>query len=94
MPKGAFYTVASFPIDDADKFCEWLLTDFNYDNKTVMLAPASGFYSNTNIGKNECRLAYVLKIEDLKNAMLVLSEALKKYPGKKEIQKSKHSYIL
>ncbi len=82
MPRGAFYTVASFPIDDADKFCEWLLTSFEYKNQTVMLAPASGFYSNPNIGKNEARLAYVLKKEDLKNAMETLAEALKVYPGR------------
>lgn len=82
MPRGAFYTVASFPIDDADKFCEWLLTSFEYKKQTVMLAPASGFYSNPSIGKNEARLAYVLKKEDLKNAMETLAEALKVYPGR------------
>lgn len=82
MPKGAFYAVASFPIDDSDKFCEWLLTSFEYKKQTVMMAPASGFYSNPSLGKNECRLAYVLKKEDLQNAMEVLAEALKVYPGR------------
>ncbi len=82
MPKGAFYTFTSFPIDNADKFCEWLLTSFEYKKQTVMMAPGSGFYSNPSFGKNECRLAYVLKKEDIKNAMEVLAEALKQYPGK------------
>jgi len=82
LPKGAFYTVASFPIDDADKFCEWLLSEFSYQNQTVMMAPASGFYSNPSSGKNECRLAYVLNKEDIKNAIKVLEEALKVYPNK------------
>lgn len=82
MPRGAFYTVASFPIDDADKFCEWLLTDFEYNGQTVMMAPASGFYSNPECGKNECRLAYVLKKEDIKNAIETLAVALKLYPKK------------
>lgn len=82
LPKGAFYTIASFPVDDADKFCEWMLTSFEYKGQTVMLAPASGFYSNLKMGKNECRLAYVLKIDDLRNAMETLAEALKVYPGR------------
>jgi len=82
LPKGAFYTIASFPIDDADKFCEWMLTSFNYKNQTVMMAPASGFYSTPKMGKNECRLAYVLKIDDLRNAMETLAEGLKAYPGR------------
>lgn len=82
LPKGAFYTIASFPVDNADKFCEWLLTDFSYKGQSVMLAPASGFYSNPGKGRNECRLAYVLKIDDLRNAMETLAEALKVYPGR------------
>jgi len=82
MPRGAFYAVASFPIDNSDKFCEWLLTSFEYKKQTVMMAPASGFYSNPSLGINECRLAYVLKKEDIQNAMEVLAEALKIYPGK------------
>lgn len=81
-PSGAFYCIARLPIDDADKFCQWLLEDFNYNSQTVMLAPATGFYSTPGAGKNEVRLAYVLKIEDLKNAMSCLEEALKQYPGK------------
>jgi aspartate aminotransferase len=81
-PKGAFYAVVKLPVDDADKFAQWLLEDFEYKNQTVMVAPASGFYSTPGSGKNEVRIAYVLKIDDLKNAMIVLSEALKVYPGR------------
>lgn len=81
-PKGAFYTVVKLPVDDTDKFAQWLLEEFEYKNQTVMVAPASGFYSTPGSGKNEVRIAYVLKIEDLKNAMLVLEEALKVYPGR------------
>lgn len=81
-PKGAFYTVASFPIDDADTFCQWMLTDFQYKGQTVMMAPASGFYSTKGLGKNECRIAYVLEIDELRNAMETLAEGLKQYPGK------------
>jgi len=81
-PSGAFYCIARLPIDDADKFCQWLLENFSIDSKTVMLAPATGFYSTPGAGKNEVRLAYVLKIEDLKAAMMCLEEALKQYPGK------------
>jgi len=82
-PKGAFYAVARLPIDDSDKFCQWLLEDFEYNNQTVMLAPATGFYSTCGLGKNEVRISYVLKVEDLKAAMLCLAEALKVYPGRK-----------
>jgi aspartate aminotransferase len=81
-PKGAFYTVVKLPVADTDKFAQWLLEEFEYKNQTVMVAPASGFYSTPGSGKNEVRIAYVLKIEDLKNAMLVLEEALKVYPGR------------
>ncbi|NVO11482.1 MAG: pyridoxal phosphate-dependent aminotransferase [Bacteroidales bacterium] len=81
-PKGAFYTVVKLPIDDSDKFAQWLLDSFEYNNQTVMLAPATGFYSTCGYGKNEVRIAYVLKIEDLKNAMKCLEEALKQYPGR------------
>ncbi len=80
-PKGAFYTVVSLPVDDADKFAQWLLEKFEYRNQTVMVAPASGFYSTPGLGRNEVRIAYVLKIEDLRNAIETLSEALKVYPG-------------
>ena len=81
-PKGAFYVVARLPIDDSDRFCKWLLVDFNYNNETVMLAPATGFYSNPAKGKDEVRISYVLKVEDLKKAMVCLEEALKVYPGR------------
>jgi len=80
-PKGAFYTVVRLPVDDADKFAQWLLEKFEYKNQTVMVAPASGFYSTPGLGRNEVRIAYVLKIEDLRNAIETLSEALKAYPG-------------
>jgi aspartate aminotransferase len=79
-PKGAFYAVAKLPVEDAEKFAQWLLEEFEYKNQTVMVAPASGFYSTPGFGKNEVRIAYVLKIEDLKNAMETLAEALKVYP--------------
>lgn len=81
-PKGAFYTVVKLPVDDSDRFAQWLLEDFEYKNQTVMVAPATGFYSTPGSGKNEVRIAYVLKIEDLKNAMETLSHALQAYPGR------------
>lgn len=81
MPKGAFYSVISLPVEDADHFCQWLLEDFNYNMQTVMLAPASGFYAEKGLGKNEARIAYVLKLDDLHNAVRCLEEALKVYPG-------------
>lgn len=81
-PGGAFYAVVRLPIDDADKFCQWMLEDFSYDNKTVMMAPATGFYSTKGKGKNEVRIAYVLKKEDLKDAMICLEKALAVYPGR------------
>ncbi len=82
MPSGAFYCIAKLPIDDADKFCQWLLESFEYNNQTVMLAPATGFYSTPGAGKNEVRLAYVLNKMDLKNAMECLEKALLIYPGR------------
>ena len=81
-PKGAFYAVVKLPIDDCDKFTQWLLEEFEYKNQTVMLSPASGFYSKPELGKNEVRIAYVLKIDDLKNAIAVIEEGLKVYPGR------------
>jgi aspartate aminotransferase len=81
-PKGAFYTVVRLPVDDSDKFAQWLLEEFEYKKQTVMVAPASGFYSTPGSGKNEVRIAYVLNTGDLKNAMETLAEALKVYPGK------------
>ena len=82
MPKGAFYAIAQLPVDDTDKFAQWLLSDFEYNDQTVMVAPASGFYSNPELGKHEVRIAYVLKIEDLKKAMTCLEKALQVYPGR------------
>ncbi len=82
MPRGSFYTVAKLPIDDSDKFCQWLLADFSYNNQTVMLAPASGFYSNRTLGRNEVRIAYVLNCDDLAIALDLLARALKCYPGR------------
>ena len=81
-PKGAFYTVVKLPVEDSDKFAQWLLEEFEYNNQTVMIAPASGFYSTPGYGKNEARIAYVLKIDDLRNAIEILAEALKVYPGR------------
>ena len=82
-PKGAFYLVVRLPVDDANKFAQWLLTDFNVDNETVMIAPADGFYSTPGLGKDEVRIAYVLNVEDIKKAMHILDEGLKVYPGTK-----------
>lgn len=81
-PKGAFYVVARLPIDNSDCFCQWLLQDFHYENQTVMLAPATGFYATQGKGKDEVRISYVLKVEDLKASMKCLEEALKVYPGR------------
>ncbi len=81
-PKGAFYTVAKLPVDDSEKFCQWLLESFEYKNQTVMMAPAAGFYASPGAGKDEVRIAYVLKIDDLKNAMETLAHALEAYPGR------------
>lgn len=81
-PKGAFYCVAELPIDDADKFAQWLLEEFENNNETIMVAPAGGFYSNPDLGKKQVRIAYVLKEEDLKRSAELLSEALIKYNQK------------
>ena len=82
IPMGAFYTVARLPIDDCDKFCAWCLEEFEYEGETVMLAPASGFYTDPNKGRNEVRIAYVLNKEDLRRALFVLGKALEAYPGR------------
>ncbi|MES2285384.1 MAG: pyridoxal phosphate-dependent aminotransferase [Bacteroidota bacterium] len=82
-PSGAFYCIARLPIDNSDKFCQWLLESFEHNGETVMLAPATGFYSTPGSGINEVRLAYVLNKQDLKNAMICLEKALKVYPGRK-----------
>ena len=79
IPMGAFYTVAKLPVDDADKFCEWCLSDFSYEGETVMMAPASGFYSTPGMGKDEVRIAYVLKKDDLLRALFILEKALEAY---------------
>lgn len=81
-PGGAFYAIARLPIDDADKFCQWILESFSYEQQTVMLSPATGFYATPGLGKNEVRLAYVLNKEDIRKAMTCLSRALEVYPGK------------
>jgi len=82
-PKGAFYLVAKLPVDDTDKFAQWLLTDFHVNNETVMVAPANGFYSTPGLGVDEVRIAYVLNVESIKKAMNILAEGLKAYSGKK-----------
>jgi len=81
-PGGAFYAIAKLPIDDSDKFCQWLLEEFSYNNQTVMLAPATGFYGTAGLGKNEVRLAYVLNLDAINAAMDCLEKALEQYPGK------------
>ena len=83
MPKGAFYTMARLPVDDADKFAQWMLSDFHYKNQTVMIAPGSGFYSTPESGKNEARLAYVINKADIERAVECLAHALEQYPGRK-----------
>ena len=81
-PMGAFYAIAKLPIDNSDRFCQWLLEDFSFNNETVMLAPATGFYSTEGAGQQEVRIAYVLEKESLKNAVKCIEEALNQYPGK------------
>lgn len=82
IPMGAFYTVAKLPVEDAEHFCAWCLSDFEYEGQTVMMAPASGFYTNPELGKNEVRIAYVLNKEDLQKSLIVLKKALEAYPGR------------
>ena len=84
IPMGAFYTVAKLPVDDSDKFCRWCLEEFNYEGETIMMAPASGFYTTPGAGHNQVRIAYVLKREDLQRALIVLQKALENYPGRVE----------
>ncbi len=79
IPMGAFYTVARLPVDDSDKFCEWCLAEFEYEGETIMLAPASGFYSDPTLGRDEVRIAYVLKKEDLQRALFILGRAIEAY---------------
>lgn len=85
IPMGAFYTVVRLPVDDADEFCRWCLTDFSYDGQTVFMAPASGFYVTPGLGRDEVRMAYVLNTEELGKALSVLAKALEAYPGRKKI---------
>ncbi len=85
-PGGAFYAMASLPIDDADVFCQWLLESFNYNDATVMLAPATGFYGTDGLGKKEVRLAYVLNVEAINEAMDCLEKALEQYPGRQQVK--------
>ena len=82
IPMGAFYTVAKLPVDDSEKFCRWCLSEFEYEGETVMMAPASGFYTTPGAGHNQVRIAYVLKKEDLSRALVVLQKALEAYPGR------------
>ena len=89
MPNGAFYTIASLPVEDAEDFCKWCLTDFCYHDdesgctgETVMMAPAQGFYSTPGLGKNQVRMAYVLEINSLKRALMVLEKALEAYDSR------------
>ncbi len=82
IPMGAFYTVAKLPVDDSDKFCRWCLEEFCYEGETVMMAPASGFYTTPGAGRNQVRIAYVLKREDLQRALFILQKALEVYPGR------------
>lgn len=82
LPMGAFYTVAKLPVDDADKFCAWCLSEFNYEGETVMMAPASGFYSDNALGRRQVRIAYVLEKKDLERALFILGKALEAYPGR------------
>ncbi len=83
MPHGAFYTVASLPVADAEDFCRWCLTDFRMDGETIMMAPAAGFYRNPDLGRNQVRLAYVLRREDLQRALMLLRAALREYNNRK-----------
>lgn len=82
IPMGAFYTVAQLPVDDSERFCRWCLEEFRFENETVMLAPASGFYTTPGAGRNQVRVAYVLKKEALQRALLILRKALEAYPGR------------
>lgn len=82
IPMGAFYTMARIPVDDAEKFCAWCLSEFSYEGETVMMAPAAGFYTTPGAGRDEVRIAYVLKKDDLQRALVVLQKALEAYPGR------------
>lgn len=92
LPEAAFYNMVELPVEDADHFCKWLLTDFSYKDQTVMFAPGTGFYRHKSMGKNQVRMAYVLNQEDLSKAVECLDVALKLYPGKIEITKEELIY--
>lgn len=92
MPMGAFYTLASLPVDDADEFCAWCLSDFQYEGETIFMAPASGFYVTPGLGKNEVRIAYVLNKTDLDRALTILEKALEAYPRKSNAFSVKNEY--
>jgi aspartate aminotransferase len=81
-PSGAFYCMAELPVDDSEKFCQWILESYDYQGRTVMMAPASGFYATQGLGKNQVRMAYVLNVDALKHALVVLKNALEAYPGR------------
>jgi aspartate aminotransferase len=91
-PKGAFYCVARFPVDSTEKFCQWLLEEFNHNGQTVMMAPASGFYATKGLGQNEARIAYVLEKESLREAVACLRAALEVYPGRIKIEESTETH--
>lgn len=84
IPMGAFYTVARIPVDDAEEFCKWCLTDFDYEGETIMMAPGSGFYATPGMGKDEVRIAYALNIEDLKRSVFILEKALEAYNNERK----------
>ena len=82
MPDGAFYSVVELPVDDVDKFCRWLLEEFEYEGATVMLAPGTGFYTGKKLGVHQVRIAYILEMDKLKKAVRCLKKALSVYPGR------------
>lgn len=92
-PSGAFYCMAQLPVDDADKFCQWLLESFDNNGRTVMLAPATGFYSRPELGKHQVRIAYVLNLDSLREAMECLEKALQVYPGRISVKKSETAAV-
>ncbi|MCL1933341.1 MAG: pyridoxal phosphate-dependent aminotransferase [Candidatus Azobacteroides sp.] len=93
IPMGAFYTIARLPVDDADRFCEWCLSDFEYEGQTVFMAPASGFYTKPGLGIDEVRIAYVLQKEDLRKAMMVLEKALEEYNRLQFVENEQHAFV-
>jgi aspartate aminotransferase len=84
MPRGAFYTMANLPVDDADRFCEWMLREFSWEGETVMMAPGSGFYTDPALGRKQVRIAYVLNRDDIVRALAILEKGLSQYPGREE----------